>query len=122
MSTLLFALISLGISAAVVLSSFAWWASYRGGTPTSTVDREAHGFPVAYYTVESTYRWIPRNASSVPITTIVDLEWQTLIVDILVIFILSLAILTLFRWRALRSSGRRDRRRVPNYDISRAMV
>ncbi len=121
MSTLLLALISLGISAGVVLSSFVWWTSYRGGTLTSAVDSESHGFPVAYYSVVSTYR-LPRTDTSVPITIVQDLDKQTLTVDILVIFILCLGILTVLRWRALRSIGRRGRPRFSTQSMSLTRV
>ena len=110
MSGLILALISLGISAALVLSSFLWWTTFSGGPPAS-VDTEGRGFPVHYYSVITTYQ-ANRTASSLPISTLVDSDLQTFTVDILVIFILCLVILTLWRWRALSNSGRRDRRRI----------
>jgi len=111
MSVLLLALISLGISSGLVLSSFLWWANFAAPTPTSPVNAEARGFPVHYYSTITTYRWIPQNSSYVPITTVQDLDLQTLTVDIIVIFILGLGILTVWRWRALGKSGRSNRRR-----------
>lgn len=90
MSTLKLSLIALGISIAVVLSSFLWWASYGVA--------ETHGFPVNYYSVYTSQ-----------IGPVTDFEVPTLAADIILIFIVSLGILTVLRWRALRTKTRRPR-------------
>lgn len=81
------ALISLGISLTVVLSSFLWMVSYTGSNSTN-VALEEHGFPLPYFRILY--------------GTFGGLDWGTLLVDVVMIFMLILGILGLWRWRSLR--------------------
>ncbi len=85
----------MGVSLALVLSSYFWWVDFSAGTPGSGVPLEAHGFPIHYYSVFS---------QNLPI---IDFELRNLAVDVILVFIVCLGILTLWRWRALSSRGRR---------------
>ncbi len=87
-NTLFLALLALGVSAGVVVSSYVWWVNTSKAPDSLSPSLETHGFPIPYYTVLG--------------GVVRDFEPQTLIVDVIILFIVSYGLLALLRWRGLR--------------------